>query len=161
MMKKVLKDLKNNKYTTICLILFVILIIAGFISYKIFFPSNGKPLYGNRLDGIEEVSLDNEQLNEIKNTLKEQKIVTDVETDIKGRIINIIITVKEDTKLVDAKKLTSIFMTKIEEKQKKYLDIQVFLKNEKENIDGYPTIGYMGKDETEFKYSSATYETED
>jgi len=108
-----------------------------------------------------EVEITKEQRQELVDTLKEKENVVDTSANIKGKILNVHITVVEGTKLDDAKKLTKVITEIIEEEQKKFYDIQVFIDIEGENIDGYPTIGYLGKAETEFKYSSATYEEEE
>ncbi len=155
-MKSFFKDLKNNQYTLIGIIAFVILIIAGFMLYRFLFPNIGSPVYGNRLDGIEEVKITATELTKLESTLKENKIVKNVSTNIKGKIFNVIITVADGTKATDAKSLTSIIVDGIEQKQKEYYDIQVFLKNENEEANGYPIIGYLNKELKTFSYSSAS-----
>lgn len=155
-MKSFFKDLKNNQYTLIGIIAFVILIIAGFMLYRFLFPNIGSPVYGNRLDGIEEVKITATELTKLESTLKENKIVKNVSTNIKGKIFNVIITVADGTKATDAKNLTSIIVDGIEQKQKEYYDIQVFLKNENEEANGYPIIGYLNKELKTFSYSSAS-----
>ena len=72
-----------------------------------------------------------------------------------GTIIN------KDTKLTDAKKLTSIITEQISKEQKEFYDIQVFLDIDGEEIDGYPTIGYLGKNAKDFKYTTASYEKDE
>jgi len=157
-LKKILKD---NKYTVIGILIFIVIALVVSLVYNLLFAGAGAPIYGNRLDGIEEVEITKEQRQELVDTLKEKENVVDTSANIKGKILNVHITVVEGTKLDDAKKLTKVITEIIEEEQKKFYDIQVFIDIEGENIDGYPTIGYLGKAETEFKYSSATYEEEE
>ena len=47
------KMLKNNRYSCLAIGIFIVLIIVGFLLYKLLFPNTGTPIYGNRLDGIE------------------------------------------------------------------------------------------------------------
>ena len=160
-MKGIKKILKDNKYTVIGILVFIVIALLVSVVYNILFAGAGAPIYGNRLDGIEEVEITKEQRNKLVDTLKEEEKVVEASTNIKGKILNVHITVSEGTKLSDAKKLTSKITEIIENDQKKFYDIQVFIDIEGENIDGYPTIGYLGKAEKEFKYSSATYEEEE
>ena len=125
------------------------------------FAGRGKPLYGNRLDGISSVEITNDEMNAIISKLEEEEIVVKASYNIKGRILNVHITVKDDTKLDDSKKLTSIIVSNIKKEQKKFYDIQVFLNINGENVDGYPTIGYLNKYNSEFKYTSASYDLYD
>lgn len=157
-LKKILKD---NKYTVIGILIFIVIALVVSLVYNLLFAGAGAPIYGNRLDGIEEVEITKEQQNNLVEVLKEEEKVVDASTNIKGKILNVHITVSEGTKLSDAKKLTSKITEVIEKDQKEFYDIQVFIDIEGENIDGYPTIGYLGKEEKEFKYSSATYEEEE
>lgn len=155
-MEKIKKIIKNNKYTMIGLIAFALLIVLGFGLYKFLFPNIGSPVYGNRLDGIEKAEITSKEAKEIIGKLSENEVVVKATYDLKGRIFNIIITVKENTNLDTAKKLLTIVTDGLTEDQQKYFDIQVFLKNETDNIEGYPTIGYKSKSENTFYYSSAS-----
>lgn len=157
-MNKLNKILKDNKYTVFGILVFIGIAITAGIAYKLLFGNAGTPVYGNRLEGIEEVEITKKQQDEIISLLKKEDIVVDASSNIKGRILNVTIIVKEKTKLNNAKKLTSIITDELEDDQKKFYDIQVFLDNEKEEVDGYPTIGYQAKSKKSFKYSSASYE---
>lgn len=160
-MNKVKKILKNNKYTVIGLIIFIVLVVIGYGAYRFFFPNIGTPVYGNRLDDIKEHEITKDDCSKVISKLEENEAVVEATTDIEGRVFNVIITVKETTKLDDAKKLTTIIIENIKTDQKEYFDIQVFLKNEKDEVEGYPTIGYLGKTETEFSYSTASLKQEE
>lgn len=155
-MKKLIEELKNSKYTCIVIIVFVVFIILCLGLYKFLFPNIGSPVYGNRLDGIQDVKITENEQKEIEDKIKEKEFVSSVSTSISGKTFNIIIKVKEDTSVDDAKSLTEIVKENIEKDQKKYYDIQVFLKNENEKKEGYPIIGYLGKTSTQFSYSSAS-----
>ena len=154
-LKKILKD---NKYTMIGILIFIVIALLVSLVYNILFSGAGAPIYGNRLDGIEEVEITKGQQEKLVEVLKEEEKVVEASTNIKGKILNVHITVSEGTKIEDAKKLTNKITEIIEQEQKEFYDIQVFINIEGENIDGYPTIGYLGKAEKEFKYSSATYD---
>lgn len=160
-MDKIKKILKDNKYTVIGLLIFIVVALIVSFLYNLLFSGAGNPVYGNRLDGIENVEITKEDKEKIVNTLKDNKIVMEASCDIKGKILNVIIKVNKDTKLNDAKKLTSIITEQISKEQKEFYDIQVFLDIDGEEIDGYPTIGYLGKNAKDFKYTTASYEKDE
>ena len=64
MFKKLIKELKENKYTTIVFCIFLGLFLFGWLLYGMVMPSAGEPVYGNRLDGIEEVEITEELTKE-------------------------------------------------------------------------------------------------
>lgn len=155
MLKKIGKVLKNNKYTTVGIIIFILLVILGFAVYRFLFPNIGSPVYGNRLDGIEAVEFTKDQNEEIEAAIKEKEFVNSVSCYVKGKIYNVVVEVKEATSANDAKGLTAVVLEKIEERQRKYFDIQVFFSNENEEAAGYPIIGYLNKGSEAFFYSES------
>lgn len=153
-MKKFINSLKSNKYTCIILIAFVFLIIICYGAYKFLFPNIGRPVYGNRLDGIENVEITNNQMKELEKKLNESEFVKTCSSSLSGRTFNVIITVNDDTSSDNAKSLTEIVKASLEKEQQEYFDIQVFIKKEGEEKEGFPIIGYLGKTETAFSFSS-------
>ena len=130
------------------LILFIIIIIWLFI-IPVF--SNNK--YGDRLEGIEEHKISSSVINDIKSTIKENKMVSDVEYHNEGRILNFIITVSAEMNKENEKKLSDILLEKISDKNKEYYDIQILIDTEEEN-DNYPIAGYKHKTEDKFEFGS-------
>ena len=152
---KINKIVKRNKYSVIAIAIFVVLLIVAYIGYKVFFPNNGTPVYGNRLDGITEVDFSKDELNTIVSNLEEKDAVVSAKIDESGKILNIIITVKEDTKSDDAKKIATEIISYVTDDQKAYFDFQVFIKNESEEAKGYPMIGYKNKTSDGFIFSQS------
>lgn len=155
-MDKIKKILKDNRYTVIGILIFIVIAIIATVVYNLLFSSNGTPIYGNRLDDLEGIEITEETEDKIVNKLKENEIVSDATSNVKGKILNVIITVKEKTKLSDAKKLTKIITENITDEQKSSYDIQVFFDIEGTRVEGYPTIGYLAKINNEFKYTTST-----
>ena len=154
-MKKVQEIFKNNRYTVIAIIAFILLVILGFAVYSFLFPNIGSPVYGNRLDGIEDVEIKEEQTNKIEKEIKAKEFVSAASSYMKGRIFNVFVTVKDGTSVEDAKSVTTIVMDNLEKDQRAYFDIQVFLTNENAEASGYPIIGYLNKESENFSYSEA------
>lgn len=154
-MNKNLKELKKNKYTTIAIIVFFVLIILGFVLYKFLFPNQGKPVYGNRLDGIENVAISTNDLKDLDEKLSSNDKVVKSKSDLKGRTVNVILTVKKQTSVNDAKALTSAVTKEFDKEQLSYFDFQVFIVSESEEDKGYPIIGYKSKVNDSFSFSNA------
>ena len=95
------KFIKNNKLTVITFIICLIFVILVFAIKLTLFPNEGRAIYGDRLEGIEKVEITSKQQKNIISKLEEKDEVKSVETDIKGRILNVIITVNDDVELDD------------------------------------------------------------
>ena len=152
MFNKLMKELKENKFTTIVFLIFLGLFLIGALIFGLVMPKTGKPIYGNRLDGIEKVEFTKDQTNELVKNLKDKDYVTSASTHISGKIINVLIETKEGTSIKKAKTLKTIVLKAFEEDQKKFYDIQLFITNENKDAKGYPVIGYKNSSEKNFVF---------
>ena len=143
-------------------------IIGGIIFLAIFFiiiiwlfivPVFSNNKYGDRLDGIEDHKISSSTIDEIENTLKENKQVSEVTYHNEGRILNFIITVSNDTKPEDAKALDDVILDKISDDDKGYYDIQILIDTEEEN-ESYPIAGYKNKSSDYFVYGNEVESSE-
>ncbi len=151
-MKKFGQFLKKNKHTVIVGIICLVLIIFVFVVKFTFFPNEGTAIYGDRLDGIEEVEIKEDQQEEIKTNLEDREEVSSASVSIAGRILNVIITVNDDVSLDTAKSLTDSIDSALEEDQKDYYDTQVFV--QKTNDDAsFPIIGYRHQDNDTYTWT--------
>lgn len=148
------KELKENKYTLIAIIVFIVLLVVAYALLNFFFPNLGSPVYGNRLEGIEEVKISDSEYKKVVDKIKENDIVSEVTYNLSGKIVNFIVTVKGGTKPEDAKKLADLVVPEFSEKQVAYYDFQMFIKNADEE-DLYPIIAYKGKNSDKFSYSQS------
>lgn len=141
--------IKKNKLTAVVIIIFILIVILGAYVYNSFFSSGRREAYGNRLDGIDAVEIRTEQYDEIKNKLKENESVTHVTTDLKGKIINIIMTVKDDITKDSAKKIAKSSLDVFDSEQLSFYDVQIFVKKDNNQLNDFPIIGYKqnGKDD--------------
>ena len=137
-----MKYIKKNKLTVFIIIIFAIMVIVGGYLYNMLFANGRSGIYGNRLDGIEEVEITKKQYKEIKTKLKENENVVEVSTDLKGKIVNIIITVKDELEKDAAKTIASSSLEVFDKEQLKYYDIQIFVKKDNEALNDFPIIGY-------------------
>ena len=151
-MKKLLDELKKNKFTTIVFFIFLVLFIIGWIAFGLVMPKTGKPVYGNRLDGIEKVQVTDTETNDLIKELKEKKYVTTASTHVSGKIINVLFEVEKGTSKSKAKSLKDEVLKAFTDDQKKFYDIQLFITNENKDAKGYPIIGYKNSTDKNFAF---------
>lgn len=133
--------IRKNKFVIIAIGVFLILVVLVFQIATMFFPEEGTALYGNRLDGIEEVELSNSKLTKIESNLKSDGAVKEADVSVAGKIVEVIITVQDDTSVDTAKALNTKVLDSLSNKEKKFYDIQIFVKKDSEATD-FPIIGY-------------------
>ncbi len=144
--------IKNNKVTVVAFIICVIFVILVFAVKLTFFPNEGTAIYGDRLDGIEEVEITDKQQEDIIKALEDKDEVKKVSCDIKGRTLNVLITVNDDVELDPAKALTSSITENLEEDQTSYYDIQVFISKDNDDTR-FPIIGYKHQNKDGFSWT--------
>lgn len=133
--------IRKNKFVIIAIGVFLILVVLVFQIATMFFPEEGTALYGDRLDGIEEVELSNSKLTKIESNLKSDGAVKEADVSVAGKIVEVIITVQDDTSVDTAKALNTKVLDSLSNKEKKIYDIQIFVKKDSEATD-FPIIGY-------------------
>lgn len=143
-MKKFLKKMKrfilNNKLLSILILLFFLIIVLGLVMVKILiFPSYKQSKYGNRLDGIEDVKLDDSRFNEIKEKFGTVDGYNIKNIRVSGKIVEIIVSVDDSISVHKAKSHSSKLVECFSEDELKFYDFQVFVTGEGDN---YPIIGY-------------------
>ena len=144
--------IKNNKVAVVAFIICVIFVILVFAVKLTFFPNEGTAIYGDRLDGIEEVEITDKQQEDIIKSLEDKDEVKKVSCDIKGRTLNVLITVNDDVELDPAKALTSSITENLEEDQTSYYDIQVFISKDNDDTR-FPIIGYKHQNKDGFSWT--------
>jgi len=124
------------------------LILSSSSIIKLFFPNLGVPIYGDRLDIIEEVKISSNRKSEIGNALMLNDFIKSAKVNVSGAIINIIIDVKEGVDLIEAKNIGVKALLELSEDEKKVYDIQLFI-TQKEVTDEddmlFPLIGYKNR----------------
>lgn len=144
--------IRKNKFIIIAIGIFLILVFLAFQVKMIFFPAEGKAIYGNRLDGIEEVEITKSRKESIENAVKEDAATKSVSVNVSGKIIEVIITVQDDTSVDTAKNLTVKISETLKSDEKKFYDVQVFIKKETDAKD-FPIIGYKHHAKDEFSWT--------
>ena len=123
--------IKKHKLTTFIIFVYIVIIGFLFFIYNMFIGSNGMPVYGDRVDGIDEVPITDEQYNKIVTDLSsETNVISVSEPKLSGKILNVIITVGDNVETASAKSLAEKVDNNLTEEQKKFNDIEVFIKKD-------------------------------
>lgn len=119
---------KKHKLTTFIIFIYIVAVIIAYFLYKIFMGSNGLPVYGDRLDGIDKVPITEEQMTNLKKKIMENNNVIDVrEPHLSGRTYNITILVTDSMISGEAKKLADLVPASLTDEQNNFYDVQVFI----------------------------------
>ena len=121
--------IKRNKKLLVVIVIFLVSLVGAIQLKNILFPSGGA-IYGNRLEGIEEVEISKDLDKQVLELLKDGIMKADV----------------------TAKSYADKTLTLFAEKQLKYYDIQVFMKKDVESKE-FPIIGYKHQDKSGFTWT--------
>ena len=135
--------IKRNKTTIFIIVIFLILVFFAAKLKSAFFPDERTAIYGNRLEGIEEVTISKSTFDKVKENFKEDG-VSKITTRVSGRTVEIIITVNSEVSLDVAKSYGNKSLEAFSDKEKKYYDFQIFIKKDSESAE-FPIIGYKPK----------------
>lgn len=150
-----MKEFKKNKYTLIVFFMFLGLFILGGLVFNIVMPSNDdSKKYGNRLDDIKKAGLEmtKSDKQKLEKAVEGVEYVVSSSTSIENRIINVIVVVKENTTIKQAKALDKTVLDAINDKQEALYDVQLLIKNEKDEVKGFPMIGYKNSSDKVFAF---------
>ena len=144
--------IKEHKVVVAAVVFMLVIVVIAFFAKEAFFSNSKNAVYGNRLEGIENVKVDTSQKDEIISNLENDSIVKKATYKLQGKIINIVITVNDDVGLDSAKAISSKILEKLSDEQKKYYDIQIFVKKDSESTN-FPIIGYKHSSKDNFSWT--------
>lgn len=121
--------IKKHKLTSFVILVYIILIAFLYFIYKLFIGSSGLPVYGDRLDGIENVPITDEQIDKISEEISKSDFVLKVTKPyLKGKILKVIVTVTDNANLAASKELAPKVLAVLDEDQKAFYDVEFFIK---------------------------------
>lgn len=138
---------KNIKYTLLALII-IIFFVIGFMVYKNLFAGT----ISNRLEGIKEHIITNNEKNSLKDKLNELENIDSIDVYTNSKIIKIMVKLKEDINLKDIKEKANEAILSIDENNLKFYDIEIFVESENKESEIYPRIGYKHKSNEKFSW---------
>ncbi len=144
--------IKNNKFSVVAIIIFTVIVIALIQVKLIFFPSEGKAIYGDRLKNLKEYALKKDEKSKIISSLEDDSAVKKATIRMSGKTIEVSIEINDDIAKDTAKSLTDKVTSSLSEDQKKYFDIQVFISKSSDAKD-FPIIGYKQRNKDGFTFT--------
>lgn len=135
------------------LVLFGIIIIlslfALYYTKNIMNTTETKAVYGERKDAIKGKEISKDKLSKVESSISDAK---EVNARTQGRIIEVIITAKDNVSVSAAKKMADQVSDVFTSDEKKLYDIQVLIK--KDNSDkSFPIIGYKHHSKNNFSWT--------
>ncbi len=125
----------------------IAIIIAIFANYMINSATNDK--YGNRLDGISDVLIDDAMKSDLESKILEMTKVQSATVNVHGKIINFLIDFENDATLDEAQSTSLSALELLEESYLNFYDMQFFITKSKlevdeesEEVQEFPSIGY-------------------
>ena len=139
-MKKMYKE--NKTLFIILLIALICIIISGALLFKYFYFGNGQSKYGDRLKGIEEVTITDEHKDEVIKSIEEDEKVINSDLFVTGKIIYIKINFESSATLPEAQSVAVKSLDKFSDEEKGFYDISYTLYQEaNEAGDGFRIMG--------------------
>lgn len=134
-MKKILRWIKKNTGLFIVLLLTLVLLIFIIVIFVKLLMGNSSNKYGNRLDGIEDVKIDNETYDGVETEVMETGLAEEVSVRLQGKIVYTTIVLKGDTGSSKAKEIANGTLDNYTEEELKFYDFSYFLKWEGDESD--------------------------
>ena len=135
---------KENKITILFVGIIILIILIFFLMIFPLYSTKSGSDYGNRLDGIKEVAINNETNEEVKSLFEDTEKVSKVKVNLKGKLYNITITVNDDVDVNEVANISNDVLSKFDEDQLKYYDFQIFITNNSED-NTKTVVGYKSK----------------
>ena len=142
--------IKKHKLTSFVILVYIVVVAFAYFIYKLFIGSSGLPVYGDRLDGIENVPITEEQINKIVEELsKNESVIKVTKPYLNGKILKVIITVADGSELDPLKGLSSKIVEVLDADQRAFYDVEFFI-----NMDYNCTLSAKGKMDEEGNFTS-------
>ena len=137
------KYLKENKTLFILMIIAIVcIVISILLLFKYFYFGNGGSNYGDRLEGIENVTITDEKQSNIVSSIESNNIVNNASVSITGKIIYIKINFGDKATLTDAENIALKSIDNFSDEEKGFYDFHFTLKQEAtDKSEGFLIMG--------------------
>lgn len=116
-----------------------------------FFKESSDSFYGNRLDGISDVRINEDTLDQIVKEMEETGNVEKADYRLEGKLLNFIVGVNSGLDAAVAKSMGDLILRQLTKEQLGYYDIQFYLLETTSGENSvYPMIGYKHKTSDSF-----------
>lgn len=142
--------LKKHKNVSSLILIVILAIITLFYAKNLMSNTDKEAIYGSRTKVTDEVKITNnkeDQLEEVFSEISKKTTVTE-----QGKIIEIVVTLKDGIKTKTAKEKTNDIKKILSNKERKVYDVQVFFKKTTKD-ESFPIIGYMHRGKDKFSWT--------
>ena len=116
--------------------------ISAALLLKYFYYGNGGSKYGDRLDGIELITVSDDKKNSVVEDIKKRKNVKDAKVEVSGKIIYVRIAFNAGADLDTSKAIAVKTLEQFSDEEKAFYDVHFTLVSEKnEASDGFTIMG--------------------
>lgn len=150
-MKKIINFIKKHKLLVLFIILLIVVAIFAVKVFLIFNDKDETAIYGERLNGADYVDIDT-SASTSKVKAKVGDLANGVTVRKQGRIINVILNLKDDVTRDAAKDISNQLLGEFSDQEKAYYDFQIFLNKTNEDAQ-FPVIGYKHHTKAEIKWT--------
>lgn len=119
--------MKNKTLAIVVFLAFILFIILLVIMLELLL-GGGSNKYGDRLDGIDKVKIENKTYDEVKEEILGTDLVEDTSIRLQGKIVYTTIVLKSDTSVDKAKEIASNTLDNYSEEELSFYDYSFFLK---------------------------------
>ncbi len=148
-MKNVQSFLKKHRKKLIILVIVLILLFICFYAvmriYKYLTPDTKESYYGDRCDITESIMITDERKNGVKDAIEAYPTMKMEDFDIKCNLIDIVVTVSDETTLTDVRKMANDIIAAFKEEELKFYELELMVDSDVEESETYPVIGKKRK----------------
>ncbi len=148
-MKKVQAFLKKHRKKLIILVIVLIVLAICFYAvfriYKYLTPDTKESYYGDRCDITESIMITDERKNAVKSAIEAYPTMKMSDFDLKCNLIDIVVTVTDDTTLTDVRKMSGDILAAFTEEELKFYELELMVDSDVEESETYPVIGKKRK----------------
>lgn len=161
-MKGIKKFYQNNRVFVILMsIVLVCIIIMSICLISYFYGGKDSSVYGERLDGIESVKIEESRQNELEKKIDESSLIDSSNITVTGKIVYVKINFVDTASLVEAQGKALEILDEFSDEEKKIYDFHFTLKQKKnENGSGFIISGAKNVNGTNLVWNNNNEVTE-
>lgn len=161
-MKRIKNFYRKNRVLVILAGIVIVCVIAmGVVLINYFYSGANTSKYGDRLDGIEDVAIADTRISELTLKLKEDKLISEAEIIVTGKIVYSYLTFNQDASLIDAQTKALQMLEEFSEEEKAFYDFHfTLIQSKTDESDGFLIDGAKNVNGTNLVWGNNNVSTE-
>lgn len=140
-----MKFIKKYKVLLICLILLLIILLLFGIYIKNYQQNQDK--YGNRLNGIENVAITDNKIENIKQMVLDNESCSKISYKLDGKLVKFFIEANEETDELTLESIFNLILEEFSKSEKQFYDFEIFVTDSSKS---YFVVAYKHKNSEVF-----------